>query len=71
METKKRKVVYIHYNIRDDVEEDMYVVKDFHVTYDAAGVLTVHDIIDQEVISVFYGPGTWKYVQCCEEEIVV
>jgi len=66
----KRKVIRVWNVAHQKLDGEAFVVSDFSIAYDNRGVLTITDIIDPpELVKVYYGPDTWKYVECIEEDI--
>lgn len=68
-QNERQKFVRVLNMLDKKLETDEYIVNDFNVTYDARGVLQIHELSDPDVLTVFFGPGTWKYVAFLEEDI--
>ena len=63
-----RKIIKVWNVAHQRLEAEAFVVSDFSIHYDNRGVLTIAGIIDPpELVKVLYGPDTWKYVECIED----
>lgn len=66
----KKKIIRVWNVAHQKLEAEAFVVSEFSINYDNRGVLTIAGIIDPpELVKVYYGPDTWKYIECSEEDI--
>lgn len=66
----KKKIIRVWNIAYQKLDAEAFVVSDFSINYDNRGVLTIAGIIEPEnLVKVYYGPDTWKYIECSEEEI--
>lgn len=66
----KRKIIKVWNVVNHKLEAEAFVVSEFSLSYDNRDVLTIQDIIQPEnLVRVYYGPDTWKYIECSEEDI--
>ena len=65
----KQKYVFVINDVGKGVDEDYFKVDTYDITYDSRGVLRIGHLTDPDTEAVFFGPNTWKYVMCHEEEI--
>jgi hypothetical protein len=65
----EQKWVFVINDVGKGVEEDHFKVDTYDVTYDNRGVLQIGHLTDPNTEAVLFGPDTWKYVMCYEEEI--